>query len=125
MSLPGPWYTKPWRRLASGRRAGLGGWCYLGAAMLSLMLAAFSDAATATRIGWAVIGAVWMPIGASLLATLRSSDPLHATGPHLIHARVATIIVEDSVGAGVEEEARSSAGCEYGDVARVGFPLRR
>ncbi len=71
MSLPGPWYTKPWRRLASGRRAVLGVWCYLGAAVLCVMLAAFSDAATATRIGWTVIGAVWAFIGASLLATLR------------------------------------------------------
>ncbi|MEP7045119.1 MAG: hypothetical protein ABI949_00490 [Ilumatobacteraceae bacterium] len=71
MSVPGPWYTKPWDKLASGRRAVLGVWCYLGAAVLSLTLAAFSDAASSTRIGWAAIGAVWAAIGASLIATLR------------------------------------------------------
>ena len=54
-----------------------------------------------------------------------SSDAIHASVRQLIQARVATVIVEDSVGAGVEDEARGSAGCEYGDVARVGFALRR
>ena len=71
MSQPGPWYTKPWRKLASGRRAVLGVWCYLGAAVVSLTLAGVSHAGTATRAGWAAIGTVWALIGASLWATLR------------------------------------------------------
>jgi hypothetical protein len=71
MAVPAPWYTKPWRRLASGRRAVLGVWCYLIAAVASLTMAAVSHAAATTRAGWAAIGTVWAFIGLSLLATLR------------------------------------------------------
>ena len=125
MSLRGTWYAKLWRRLAAGRRAVLGVWCYLGAGVLCVMLAAFSDAATATRIGsvchWCGVDVYRRESACDAL----SSDAIHASVRQLIHDRVATVIVEDSVGAGVEEEVRGSAGCEYGDVARVGFALRR
>ena len=71
MPVVAPWYTRRWRKLASGRRAVLGVWCYLTCAAVSLIVAALSHADAATRVGWAVIGAVWAFIGLSLLATLR------------------------------------------------------
>ena len=71
MSVVGPWYTRPWRKLASGRRAVLGVWCYLSCAAVSFIVAALSHAGAATRVGWVAIGAVWAFIGTSLVATLR------------------------------------------------------
>lgn len=71
MSSSTPWFTRPWRKLASGRRAVLGVWCYLIAAVTSLTLAAGSHAGAATRAGWAAIGTVFAFISVTLWATLR------------------------------------------------------
>ena len=64
-----PWYAKPWRNSALGRRARWATLGYLLAGAGYLMLAITTNR-TSTRVGWAVAGLVFIYLGLTLLATL-------------------------------------------------------
>ncbi len=65
-----PWFERWWKRTESGKRAWVGVAGYLLAGILAVALAVVRDSGAAVRIGWALIGVVFLSLGVTLLATL-------------------------------------------------------
>ncbi len=79
--MPNAWYSKPWRRTPSGRRAVVAACLYLATGAVGIALILLTDG-IAVRLGWAWFTLVCLGLGATLAATLSKRRRLPDSTPN-------------------------------------------